>query len=361
MDSQPAFIGMDLGTFKTSVVSSNGTRDSLFSAVGWPKDHVARAILGRDVVFGTDVVEKRLALKVCRPFERGALKYLDSAESGVAEEKVAEHTEAARLLIKHAVELTRPKSGAPVFGVIGAPSRASIINKKFIMDVASDAFDAVVIAPEPFTVAYGMNALTDALVIDIGAGTIDICPLYSTYPTDEDQVTVPLGGDFVDEAFMRLMGEQFPEAELSPNIAREIKEKYGFVHDIDEKAIAKLDVKARPTEFDVSGPLKEACLTLVEPIIEGLREVISRFDPEFRRAMLSNIILAGGGSQLNGLDRLIEQSLEAYGGGKVRKVGDSVFAGAAGALKLAMSMPANQWDQFRLQTSDSSSDLADAA
>lgn len=359
MDNQPAYIGMDLGTFKTSVVSSNGSRDSIFSAVGWPKDHVARAILGRDVVFGNDVVEKRLALKVCRPFQRGALKYLDSADSGVGADDVEQHKEAARLLVRHAVSLTRPQSGAPVYGVIGAPSRASIVNKQFIMDVASDAFDAVVIAPEPFTVAFGMNALSDALVIDIGAGTIDICPLYSTYPTDEDQVTVPLGGDFVDEAFLRLMKEQFPQAELSPNIAREIKEKYGFVHDIDEKALAMLDVKAQPTEFDVSGPLKEACLTIVEPIIEGLREVISRFDPEFRHAMLSNIILAGGGSQLNGLDRLIEQSLESYGGGRVRKVGDSVYAGAAGALKLAMSMPAGQWDQFRLQPE--SAPVAEAA
>jgi rod shape-determining protein MreB and related proteins len=359
MDSQPVYIGMDLGTFKTSIVSSNGTRDSLFSAVGWPKDHVARAILGRDVVFGTDVVEKRLALKVCRPFQRGALKYLDSADSGVSEANLEQHKEAARLLVKHAVELTRPTPGAPIYGVIGAPSRASIVNKQFIMETASDAFDAVVIAPEPFTVAFGMNALSDTLVIDIGAGTIDICPLYSTYPTDEDQVTVPVGGDFVDEAFMRLMSEQFPQAELSPNIAREIKEKYGFVHDINEKAVAILDVKAQPTEFDVSVPLKEACLTLVGPIIEGLREVISRFDPEFRRAMLSNIILAGGGSQLNGLDRLIEQSLESYGGGRVRKVGDSVFAGAAGALKLAMSMPADQWDQFRLQ--DTYSTSAEAA
>ncbi|MDA0281811.1 MAG: rod shape-determining protein [Planctomycetota bacterium] len=350
MDSQPAYIGMDLGTFKTSVVSSNGIRESLFSAVGWPKDHVARAILGRDVVFGTDVVEKRLALKVCRPFQRGALKYLDTADSGVKDQDIEQHREAAKLLVKHAVELTRPTPGVPVYGVIGVPSRASIINKQFIMDIAADAFDAVAVAPEPFTVAFGMNALSDAMVIDIGAGTIDICPLYSTYPTDEDQVTVPLGGDSVDETFIRLMAEQFPEAELSQNVAREIKEKYGYVHDIDEKAIAMLDVKARPTQFDVSGPLKEACLTLVEPIIEGLREVISRFDSEFRHAMLSNIILAGGGSQMNGLDRLIEQSLEPYGGGRVRKVGDSVYAGAAGALKLAMSMPASQWDQFRLQT-----------
>lgn len=349
MDNQPVFIGMDLGTFKTSVVSSNGTRESIFSAVGWPKDHVARAILGRDVVFGSDVVEKRLALKVCRPFQHGALKYQDSADCGITGENIEQHKEAARLLVKHAVELTRPSAGVPVYGVIGAPSEASIVNKKFIMEVAGAAFDAVVIAPEPFTVAFGMNALSDTLVIDIGAGTIDICPLYSTYPTDDDQVTVPLGGDFVDEAFMRLMSEQFPEAELSPNIAREIKEKYGFVHDIDEKALVMLDVRAQPTEFDVTVPLKEACLTLVEPIIEGLREVISRFDPEFRRAMLSNIILAGGGSQLNGLDRLIEESLESYGGGRVRKVGDSVFAGAAGALKLAMSMPADQWEQFRLQ------------
>lgn len=359
MDIQPVYIGMDLGTFKTSVVSSNGCRDSLFSAVGWPKDHVARAILGREVVFGNDVVEKRLALNVCRPFQRGALKYLDSADSGVSEQDLEKHYEAARLLIKHAVELTRPESGAPVYGVIGAPSRASIVNKQFIMEIAGDAFDAVAIAPEPFTVAFGMNALSDTLVIDIGAGTIDICPLYSTYPTDEDQVTVPLGGDMVDEVFMRLMAEQFPEAELSANIAREIKEKYGFVHDIDEKAITMLDVAARPTQFDVSKPLKEACLTLVEPIIEGLREVISRFDPEFRRALLSNIILAGGGSQLNGLDRLIEQSLEPYGGGRVRRVGDSVFAGAAGALKLAMSMPSDQWDQFRLNKDDQG--LADAA
>jgi len=63
--------------------------------------------------------------------------------------------------------------------------------------------------------------------------------------------------------------------------------------------------------------------------------------------MLNNIVLGGGGSQLRGLDRVIEDGLKEYGGAKVRKVGDAVFAGAAGALKLAMSMPADCWGQIR--------------
>jgi rod shape-determining protein MreB and related proteins len=358
MDQQVVYIGMDLGTFKTSVVSSNGNREVVFSAVGWPKDHVAQAVLGREVVFGNDVFEKRLALNVCRPFQKGALKYMDSEEAGVSKEDEAQHYEAARLLVRHAVEMTRPRPGTPIYGVIGAPSRATIYNKQFLLDVAGEVFDAVTIAPEPFTVAYGMNCLSDTLVIDIGAGTIDLCPLCSTFPREEDQVTLPVGGDLIDEQFLNHVREAFPEAELSLNMAREIKEKYGFVNDIDEKAIVTLDADARPTRFDVTEPLKEACLTIVDPIVAGLRDVIRKFDTEFRRAMLNNIVLGGGGSQLHGLDRLIEDALVPYGGGKVRKVGDSVFAGASGALKLAMNLPAEQWHQFRVDRDDVQAEAA---
>jgi rod shape-determining protein MreB len=347
MNKETLFVGMDLGTFKTSIASSAGVRDVIYSAVGWPKDHVARTMLGREVIFGKDIMEQRLALNIIRPFERGVLKYNDSKAAGLPPEKVAKYTEAARLLVEHAVALTRPPKGMPIYGVIGAPSRASVVNKKVLLEAAKTSFDAVMIVSEPFTIAYGMNRLSDTLVIDIGAGTIDICPIHGTFPREDDQVTLPIGGDFIDDNFYQQLRKMYPQAQLSMNMAREIKEKFGFVHDVNEKAVVTLPVEGKPRQFDVTVPLKEACKTIVAPIVQGLQELIARMDPEFQPRMLNNIVLGGGGSQLKGLDRVIEEALKEYGGAKVKKVGDAVYAGAVGALKLAMSVPQDCWESLK--------------
>jgi rod shape-determining protein MreB len=45
------------------------------------------------------------------------------------------------------------------------------------MDAAEGVFDAVAIVSEPFTIAYGMNRLSDALVIDIGAAPSTSAPI----------------------------------------------------------------------------------------------------------------------------------------------------------------------------------------
>jgi rod shape-determining protein MreB len=346
MDDGVVFVGMDLGTFKTSVAASTGLRDVVSSAVGWPKDHVSRTLLGRDVVFGKDVAEHRMALNVVRPFEKGVLKYNDHQGAGLSQEGLAKHKEAARLLVEHAVSLTRPPHGVPVYGVIGAPSRASVPNKKVLLEAAETAFDAVLIVSEPFTIAYGMNRLSDTLVVDIGAGTVDLCPIYGTLPSDEQQTTLAVGGDFIDEHFYNLMRKTYPEAQLSQNMAREIKEKYGFVHDVNEKAVVTLPVAGKPKQFDVTGPLREACRTIVGPIVSGLRDLVARLDPELQQRMLGNIVLGGGGSQLRGLDRMIEDGLKEYGSAKVKRVGDAVYAGAMGALKLAMSLPGECWKKL---------------
>lgn len=347
MDNGITYIGMDLGTYKTSVASSNGVRDCVLSAVGWPKDHVARQMLGRDVVFGQDLITHRLALEIIRPFEKGVLKYSTIKEAGVAADSGTRRKAAAKLLVSHAIAQTKPHPDRPIYGVIGAPSRASVENKGVILEAAREAFDAVMIVSEPFAIAYGMNRLTDTLVVDIGAGTTDICPIYGTFPAEEEQVTIAIGGDHVDETFKTELLNRHPDVQFSTHMLREIKEKHGFVHDVNEKAMVTLPVKGKPKQFDVTEPLKKACFSIVAPIVEALRTMIAGFDAEFQPRMLQNIVLGGGGSMLKGLDRMIEDGMKEYGGAKVKRVLDPVYAGAMGALKLSMGMPVESWEKLR--------------
>ena len=139
------YIGMDLGCYKTSVAATNGTREVIHSIVGWPKDPVSRKMLGKDIVFGDEAVKHRLALDTVRPFEKGALKYADNAEAGVKPERLAKYKEAAKELVKYVVSTCRPTKGTLVYGVIGSPARASILNKQALMDACKGTFEAVMI------------------------------------------------------------------------------------------------------------------------------------------------------------------------------------------------------------------------
>ena len=60
------------------------------------------------------------------------------------------------------------------------------------------------------------------------------------------------------------------------------------------------------------------------------------------------IILAGGGSQIKGLDLAIEKEMvERLGGGKVSRIEEPLYGGANGALKIAHDMPPKFWEDLR--------------
>src|SRR5688572_31431234 len=73
-DKGVLYLGIDLGTSRTSVCSSNGVRSTLASYVGYPKDVVAKKLLKRDVLFGDEALEKRLSLDLYRPLGEGVIK-----------------------------------------------------------------------------------------------------------------------------------------------------------------------------------------------------------------------------------------------------------------------------------------------
>src|SRR5262249_24994284 len=67
-------MGIDLGTSRSSIVTMDGDRKTVDSYVGWPKDAVSYKHLKRDVIFGREALDNRLALNLYRPLEKGVIK-----------------------------------------------------------------------------------------------------------------------------------------------------------------------------------------------------------------------------------------------------------------------------------------------
>ena len=87
---------------------------------------------------------------------------------------------------------------------------------------------------------------------------------------------------------------------------------------------------------------------IVTPIVEGLHKLIASFDPEFQTRLKNRVLLAGGGSQIKGLDLAIETEMrKRLGAGRVVRIEEPVYGGANGALKIAHDMPAEYWEKLK--------------
>lgn len=337
-DKGVLYLGIDLGTSRTSVTASNGVRETVSSYVGYPKDVVSRKLLQKDVLYGDEAVEKRLSLDFYRPLAHGVIRDDDGGKS----------LKAAGDLLKEIIRRAKPRRDELVYAVIGAPAQASITNKSAILDAAREAVDSVMLCSEPFSVAYGMDMLDDVLVIDIGAGTTDLCRMHGTMPEDADQITLNFAGDYIDNRLSELLKESCPGAQFTVQMIKRLKERYSSVLPTMEQVKVQLPVKGKPTEFDITAQMREACMAIVPPIVESLGELIASFDPEFQDRLKDRVLLAGGGSMIDGLDTAIENDMqERLGGGKVIRIEEPIYGGANGALKIAHDMPEEYWEQLK--------------
>ena len=136
-------------------------------------------------------------------------------------------------------------------------------------------------------------------------------------------------------------------------MVRAFKEKHSSVSKNMDRAIVTMPVAGKPQQFDITDIAYEACYTLVPPTVKALQDLVATYDPEFQAKMRNNVLLGGGGSQITGLGRAIEEALGEYGGGKVVTVEEPQFAGANGAMKIALDMPESYWKEFAGKTADS--------
>ncbi|MEL7059300.1 MAG: rod shape-determining protein [Acidobacteriota bacterium] len=333
-------VGIDLGTSRSAVSASNGRRHVIESYVGWPRDMVARKVLKKDLLIGEEAVGNRSMLDLRRPLERGLVK-----------EGSDKDLQAVREILQHLLDLAgtgepAKKGGKPpkTRAVVGVPAEAMRVNKQQLRKILEGSVDGLLIVSEPFAVAYGLDALLHSMVVDIGAGTTDFCVMRGHFPTEEDQRTLDAAGDSIDTYLLKLIGDRYPDAQVSVYMVREWKEKHGFVGEPQSPVMVTAPVAGKPTEFDITEQMRTACESIVEPIAEAMLDLLPRIDPDFQEEVRNNIILSGGTSQLAGLRPRLEEALDAIGGGKIRAVKDPVFGGSDGGLALAIDAQDSDWD-----------------
>jgi len=175
-----------------------------------------------------------------------------------------------------------------------------------------------------------------------------LCRMAGTIPTEDDQITTLKAGDHIDKVFLDQIRKKYNDANFTVAMVKRFKEENAFVSVYGEKVFIELPVRGKPENHDVTEELREACRSIVPDIVEGVRKLVASFDPEFQRGLKRNVILAGGGSQIVGLRKEIEDYLkQILGYGRVIAVEEPLYAGANGALRLAKDMPDEYWDQVK--------------
>lgn len=330
------YAGIDLGTSRSSISTSNGKRLTTLTCIGYCKDLIAKKRFGTDYLYGKHALEHRLSLDVVWPLADGVIREDEPS------------LQATRLILEHLITQTLPEKSAEneLFVAIGVPAKASQNSKKTIIQTAAPLVDKLLIVSESFAVAYALDRFDECLIVDIGAGTTDLCRMHGSFAEEDDQLTLTTAGNYLDEQLRLGILERYPDVQLTPQIIKQIKEKYGYVYEVSEPVKVPLYSKGIPAEYDLTEILLSACLKLTQPISEAIQHLVGTFDPDFQATLRDNIILAGGGSRLKGIDRAVEKSLESYGGGRAICVDDAEFCGSMGALKMCEDMPDEYWEQF---------------
>lgn len=329
-------IGIDLGTSQSSIVTSTGKRLSTKTCVGYPKDLISQKRLNKEYLLGEDALKNRLSLNLIWPLAKGVI--CDDKHS----------KKATQLVLQDLINQTLPNltEDDKVFAAIGVPALASVRDKKIILSITEGWIDKVLIVSEPFAVAYGIDRFDECLIVDIGAGTTDLCRMSGSIPTEQDQRSLAEAGNFLDKEITNAILEKHPNVQLTAKIIKSIKEKHGYVSDNSDPAIVTLTKQGQPNAYDITDILHDSCLKLSNAIGLAVQSLVSDFDPDFQEILRNNIIVAGGGSRLIGIDRAIEKSLDNYGGGKASCVQDVEFCGANGCLKMSQEMPADYWEKI---------------
>jgi len=248
-------IGLDLGTNKSCIQTSFEGQKSLQanelipSVVGYASDGIVDGILPGDakMLFGQEALKKRLHLDLKAPLADG----------------VVENVKATRDFLEHLRSQVEMDQATEYRAVVGLPANADEGARENLRQAIQGIFDRVLFVPEPFLAALGcrdegrlgdddyIDPVSNSLFVDIGAGTTDICMVQGYYPTADDQVSLNVAGDRVDQLLAASIKRTYPDSDLSMLKIREIKEEFSYVGKPTGKIEKKVMVGGKPRTLEL--------------------------------------------------------------------------------------------------------------
>ena len=343
-------LGFDLGTNKSCVLAgTSGSTDITVSkvipsVVGYVKEGIVDGIIAGNsrILFGEQALQNALHAHLVPPLAEGVIAKLD----------------AARDFLRHVRSVADPSGQAEIRAVIGVPANADESAREQIRQAALGNFDRILLIPEPFLSALGyrddarvgqpgyVDPVTNSLFIDIGGGTSDLCLVQGYFPTADDQISIPVAGDAIDALIQGDLNRTYPNNGLSTAKIREIKESHSYVGAIRKPIDVRVILSGKAHVLELGEVLGRSANMLIDKIYPALITLISRASSDSVVTLLQNIVVTGGGSQIKGIDTVLQQRLadDGYENPKVKLAGqDYKRYVAMGALKAARSARENQW------------------
>ena len=199
--------------------------------------------------------------------------------------------------------------------IIAVPSDITEVEKRAVKDSALHAgAREVFLIEEPMAAAIGVGLPVQEpagnMIVDIGGGTTEVA-LISLAGIVFSR-TVRVGGDEMDECIVQYMKRVY-NLMIGERTAEEIKMTMGSAYPVGEET--SIEVKGRdlvaglPKTLTItSEEIREALQEPVSSIIDAIRITLERCPPELAADLVDRgMILAGGGSLLAGIDKLIAE------------------------------------------------------
>ena len=199
--------------------------------------------------------------------------------------------------------------------VVGVPSGVTAVEERAIREAAlqAGAREAYLIE-EPMAAAIGaglpVHEPTGNMILDIGGGTSEVAIISLGGVVTSRSIRI--AGDEMDEAIMQHIKRMY-NLMVGERTAEEIKIKIGTAYLFPE--VEKYEVRGRdlltglPKTVEITS--EEVYKALSEPvsaILEAIKVTLEKTPPELAADVMDKgIVMAGGGSLLRGLDRLVSE------------------------------------------------------